>query len=137
MSCRLGLVIMLLFIMKRFCITLIVAFTLTSCATVLNTSKIPIELTFSDGSQGTCTLTNKRGSWTSKVPATVMVRRSDDALRYDCKSNNGGKSSGTIESDIEYGKFGISIAFIDFGITDAITDKHRSYQDRFVVPIKY
>lgn len=29
-----------------------------------------------------------------------------------------------------------SAVFIDFGITDAITDKHRKYAGSFVIPIK-
>jgi hypothetical protein len=29
-----------------------------------------------------------------------------------------------------------SALFLDFGITDAITDKHRNYPASFVIPIK-
>ena len=37
--------------------------------------------------EGTCKLNNKRGSWSANVPETVQIRRSDDALRYDCKTS--------------------------------------------------
>jgi hypothetical protein len=34
------------------------------------------------------------------------------------------------------GKIVASAVFIDFGITDAIIDKHREYPASFVIPIK-
>jgi hypothetical protein len=36
---------------------------------------------------------------------------------------------------MEGGKLAASVVFWDFGITDAITDKHRTYQGNVVIPV--
>ena len=108
---------------------------ITSCATIVNDPNTPVALSFSDGSSGTCNLSNKRGSWSGKVPGTFQIRRSDDSLRYDCQSDNGKKGFGSIASSMEGAKLGASVLFFDLGITDAITDKHRTYSPSFVIPV--
>ena len=109
---------------------------LTGCATIVNDSHIPLTMSFSDGSAGTCTFRNKRGSWTSPMPTqSIMIRRSDDALIYNCKTEDGRDSNGSIQSEMEGGKLAASVVFFDFGITDAITDKHRTYQGNVVIPV--
>ena len=109
---------------------------LVSCATIVNDPNIPLVFSFSDGSSGECTFKNKRGVWSSEIPTTeVMIRRSDDALVYDCLTEDGKKVTGSISSEIEGEKLGASIVFLDFGITDAITDKHRTYQRTVVIPV--
>ena len=112
------------------------ALIVSGCATIVNDANVPVSLSFADGSQGTCKLTNKRGSWTANLPETVMIRRSDDALRYDCETRGGKKGFGSIPSGMEGGKMAASVFFWDLGITDAITDKHRTYPASFVVPVK-
>lgn len=94
----------------------------------------PIAVSFSDGAEGECKLSNKRGVWSTSVPATVTVRKSDDPLKYDCVSEDGRKAFGSIASEMG-GKIIASAVFIDFGITDAITDKHRKYADSYVIPL--
>ena len=107
------------------------------CATIVNDSNIPLTMSFSDGSKGTCNFKNKRGAWTAPMPAqNVMIRRSDDALVYNCETEDGRKSNGSIRSEMEGGKLAASVVFFDLGITDAITDKHRTYQGNIVVPVK-
>lgn len=64
-----------------------------------------------------------------------MIRRSDDALAYDCETSDGRKVNGLIKSETEGEKLAASILFFDFGITDAITDKHRTYQGNIVIPV--
>jgi len=108
---------------------------LTSCATIVNDAHIPVSIAFSDGSNGECKLTNKRGAWSGKIPQTFMIRRSDDALRYDCTTDAGKKGFGSIPSTLEGGKLAGSVVFFDLGITDSITDKHRIYPSSFVVPV--
>lgn len=109
---------------------------LSGCATIVNDANIPLAFSFSDGSNGQCTFRNKRGSWYSEIPATnVMIRRSDDALIYDCKTVDGRTANGSIRSEVEGEKMAASIIFWDLGITDAITDKHRTYQGNVVIPI--
>ena len=108
---------------------------ITSCASIVNDPDVPVTLSFSDGSSGTCKLSNKRAQYEVEVPGTQMVRRSDDALRYDCKTESGKTSFGSIPSEIEDAKLAGSV-LIDLGITDSITDKHRTYTPNFVVPVK-
>ena len=108
----------------------------SGCATIVNDANIPVTTTFSDGSSGTCEFQNKRGLWVSTIPGSPMIRRSDDPLIYRCETDDGRKAVGTIESEIEGEKLGASVLFFDFGITDAITDKHRTYQGNVVIPVK-
>ena len=121
---------------KKILTLLISSLIVSGCATIVNDANVPVSLSFADGSQGTCKLTNKRGSWTANLPETVMIRRSDDALRYDCETNAGKRGFGSIPSGMEGGKMAASVFFWDLGITDAITDKHRTYPASFVVPVK-
>ncbi len=108
---------------------------LISCATITNDANVPITLTFSDGSEGSCQISNKRMALTIEIPSTTMVRRSDDGLKYDCETSDGRKSFGSIPSTLG-GKIVASAVFLDFGIVDAITDKHREYPANFVLPVK-
>jgi len=106
------------------------------CATIVNDPNIPLTFTFSDGSAGHCEFKNKRGAWSADLPATnVMIRRSDDALLYECTTEDGREVSGSIRSEVEGEKMAASVIFWDFGITDAITDKHRTYQGNVVIPV--
>jgi len=109
---------------------------LTSCATIVNDAEVPVTLSFSDGSSGSCKLSNKRAQYEVEIPGTQMVRRSDDALRYDCKTVDGKTSFGSIPSEIEDAKLAGSVVFFDLGITDSITDKHRTYTPNFTIPVK-
>ena len=70
---------------------------------------IPLTVNFSDGSDGKCTFTNKRGVWRSDIPtSSVMIRRSDDPLKYDCETNDGREAVGSIRSEVE-GKNGSDV----------------------------
>lgn len=109
--------------------------TTASCATLTNDAHMPMTLSFSDGSEGECKLSNKRQSQEIALPGTASVRRSDDALKYDCTTEDGRTSFGAIPSKIG-AKIIASAVFLDFGITDAITDKHREYPVSFVIPVK-
>ncbi len=113
------------------------ALSLAGCATIVNDSHIPLTASFSDGSAGKCTFRNKRGVWSSAMPTTqVMIRRSDDALFYDCVTVDGRTAVGSVRSEMEGGKMAASVVFWDLGITDSITDKHRTYQGNFVIPVQ-
>ena len=120
---------------KKFLSVFIIILT-TSCATIVNDANIPVALSFSDGSEGRCKLSNKRANYDVEVPGTHLIRRSDDALRYDCETKTGKKGFGSIPSTLEGGKLAASVFFWDLGITDSITDKHRIYPSSFVVPVK-
>jgi uncharacterized protein YceK len=122
--------------MKKPTLLLLAATVLTGCATIVNDPMIPLTSSFSNGSEGQCTFENKRGVFELDMPGTVMVRRSDDALKYNCETDSGKEVSGTIKSEIEGAKLGASVAFFDLGITDAITDKHRTYEGNIVIPVR-
>ena len=122
--------------MKKIILTLTSIIFLTSCATIVNDPTTPVSLSFSDGSTGSCNISNKRITMTVEVPSTAQVRRSDDALRYDCKTADGKTGVGSIPSEIESGKLAGRVVFFDLGITDSITDKHRTYAKSFVIPVK-
>ncbi|MGQ0384665.1 MAG: hypothetical protein ACT4UP_08310 [Gammaproteobacteria bacterium] len=111
-----------------------VALTVAGCATLTEDAMTPVALSFSDGTEGQCNLSNKRGAWSTPLPGTISIRKSDDALKYDCSSEDGRKAFGSIPSEMG-GKIVASAVFIDFGITDAITDKHRRYPPSFVIPL--
>ena len=109
---------------------------ITSCATIVNDAEVPVTLSFSDGSSGSCKLSNKRAQYQVEVPGTHRVRRSDDALKFDCKTVNGKTAFGSIPSEIEDAKLAGSVVFFDLGITDSITDKHRTYTPNYTIPVK-
>ncbi len=111
------------------------AVSIVGCATLTEDAMTPIALSFSDGSNGECNLQNKRGVWVVNLPTTASVRKSDDVLKYECKTEDGRTAAGGISSTMG-GKIIASAIFLDFGITDAITDKHRRYASSFVIPIR-
>jgi hypothetical protein len=115
---------------------LIVAFaaSIVGCATLTEDAMTPITFTFSDGSNGKCNLSNKRGAWSCPVPSVVSVRKSDDVLKYECETEDGRKVFGSLQSEMG-AKIVASAVFLDFGITDAITDKHRRYAESYIIPI--
>ena len=110
-------------------------FGLSGCATLTNDAMTPVALSFSNGESGQCELENKRWQKDAKIPAQIDVRRSDDDLRYSCTTESGKTAKGRIQSTVG-AKIVASAVFIDFGITDAITDKHRIYPPSFVIPVE-
>ncbi len=108
---------------------------LAGCASLTNDAFVPMAISFSDGSSGTCQLTNKRMSISAEVPGSPMVRRSDDNLQFNCTTEDGRQAFASVPSTMG-GKLVASAVFLDFGITDAITDKHREYPASYVIPVK-
>ena len=106
----------------------------SGCATLTNDAMVPVAFSFSDGSTGSCVFENKRGRWQVDIPGTPDIRRSDDPLKYQCESEHGGNAVGAIPSTMG-GEIAVSAIFLDFGITDAITDMHRDYPASFVIPM--
>lgn len=120
--------------MKAVAALLIAVIATSSCATLTEDAMTPVTLSFSDGSNGKCKLQNKRGAWEASIPSTVSIRKSDDPLKFDCTTTDGRTAFGAIPSEMG-AKIIASAVFIDFGITDAITDKHRKYATSFVIPM--
>jgi len=121
--------------MHKSVLIILAALSLSACASITNDSHQPVALSFSDGSEGNCELKNKREFYDVEIPSTPMIRRSDDLLQYDCISENGKVGVGGIPSTMG-GKIVASAVFLDFGIVDSITDKHREYPQSFVIPLK-
>ncbi|MDB2389941.1 hypothetical protein N9X12_01790 [Alphaproteobacteria bacterium] len=112
-----------------------VAVALSGCASITNDAFVPMAISFSDGSSGTCRLSNKRMAIEAEIPSAPMIRRSDDNLVMDCKTEDGRTAFASVPSTVG-GKIVASAVFLDFGITDAITDKHREYPASYVIPVK-
>jgi hypothetical protein len=108
---------------------------LVSCASITNDAYVPMTISFSDGSSGTCNISNKRMAIQAQIPSSPMIRRSDDNLVLRCKTEDGREGLASVPSSMG-GKIVASAVFLDLGITDAITDKHREYPVSFVVPVK-
>ena len=121
--------------MKSVIISLATALVVSSCASITNDSYVPMAVSFSDGSSGECSITNKRMAITEQIPGNVMVRRSDDNLIFNCETEDGRKATTSSASTLG-AKIVASAVFLDLGIVDAITDKHREYPSSFVIPIK-
>jgi hypothetical protein len=113
---------------------LLVSLASAGCATLTNDPMVPVATSFSDGSDGTCEFQNKRGLWKADIPATVMIRRSDDSLVFRCRTSDGREASGSMPSTMD-AKIVASAVFLDLGITDSITDMHREYPASYVIPI--
>ena len=75
----------------------------------------PIAFSFSDGSNGECVLEKKRGVWNTEIPSTVYVRKSDDSLRYRCKTSDGRDANGAIECEMG-AKIVASAVFLDLAL---------------------
>jgi hypothetical protein len=121
--------------MNKYVIATMCGLVLSSCASITNDAFVPMAISFSDGSSGTCQITNKRMSIEAPIPSAPMVRRSDDNLQLNCTTDDGRTAIASVPSSMG-GKIVASAVFLDFGITDAITDKHREYPASYVVPIK-
>ena len=121
--------------MNKQIITAMCGLVLSSCASITNDAFVPMAISFSDGSSGTCQITNKRMSIEAPIPSAPMIRRSDDNLQLNCKTDDGRTAIASIPSSMG-GKIVASAVFLDFGIVDSITDKHREYPASYVVPVK-
>ena len=108
----------------------------SGCATIVNDPTVPVSLSFSDGSDGECSLQNTRAAYQTNVPSIQNVRRARSALNYNCQTSSGKSAVGSIPSSIEGAKLAASVVFIDFGITDSITEKARTYPPSYVIPVQ-
>ena len=106
------------------------------CASITNDPNQQISFKAPGCKKGavSCTARNKRGSWSFEVPSTVPIRRSDDVLHIECEDDQGGRHTETVSSRMG-GKIVASAVFLDFGIVDSITDKHREYPEQIILQI--
>jgi hypothetical protein len=120
----------------RYLFPIVTTFFLIGCSSIVNESHLPINLSFSDNSGGECSLKNKRESYKTSIPASVMVRRSDDPLVYQCTTSDGRKAEGKINSTIGQTMAGNIIFGGGIGaIIDANNDMHREYPSSFIIPV--
>lgn len=109
---------------------------LVGCATIVNDPTVPLALSFSNGQTGQCNLANGRASYQVSIPSTTDVRRARSPINYSCVTSSGSRATGSIPSSVEAEKIAASVVFFDLGITDAITEKGRTYPASFVIPIQ-
>ena len=118
---------------KKALTALAVAALVAGCASLTNDPHQPVQFIAPacQSVQVECSAQNKRGSWTFDPPETVLIRRSDDVLQIHCTAQ-GREYIQSIPSRMG-GKIVASAIFLDFGIVDAITDKHREYPSQIVL----
>ena len=107
---------------------------IAGCATLTNDPHQQIEF-IAPGCKNVevhCTAQNKRGVWAFDAPATVDIRRSDDNLSIRCTNPDGSQSVQSVPSKLG-GKIVASAIFLDLGIVDSITDKHREYPPQILL----
>ena len=116
------------------CALVVISALSAGCATITNDPTQPIQFVAPGchGKEVKCSAQNKRGTWTFEPPATVDIRRSDDVLNIRCSSPAGSDHTQDIPSRMG-GKIVASAIFLDFGIVDSITDKHREYPAQIVL----
>ena len=118
----------------KYMTSLLLAVMVSSCATLTNDPMQDVQFTGMncENEEISCNLTNKRGSWNVELPGRVMIRRSDDLLRVECSNPQGERYLVDAKSKIG-AKIVASAVFLDFGIVDSITDKHREYPEQIVI----
>lgn len=113
---------------------IILVFAVSGCATLTNDALQPVAFkTLGCPDSGVqCVATNKRGQYEFTPPTSVLIRRSDDVLKVECQDANGKQHRESVASSIGITKMAMSVV-LDLGITDAITDKHRSYPQQVLI----
>lgn len=109
---------------------------LAGCASITNDPNQLISFKAPGCKKGavSCTARNKRGSWSFEVPGTAPIRRSDDVLHIECEDDRGQRHTEHVNSRLG-GKIVASAVFLDLGIVDSITDKHREYPEQIILQI--
>ncbi len=120
---------------KMFSITVAISLLMmSSCATLTNDPNQQIQFIGMNCGEKkiSCNMSNKRGSWSVELPGSAMIRRSDDSLRVECSDEDNNRYLMSAKSSIG-AKIVASAVFLDLGIVDAITDKHRIYPEQVLV----
>ena len=126
--------------MKPVFLAIVVSLTWTAliggCVSITNDShqQVNFKAPGCKGKGVTCIASNKRGLWKFEVPSIELIRRSDDVLKIECEDKDGNSHQEAVPSRMG-GKIVASAVFLDFGIVDAITDKHREYPPQIVLDL--
>ena len=104
--------------LQTFIIVVFACVILTGCASITNDAYAPMTLSFGDGSNGFCLITNPGMSISANIPSTVMVRRSNGHLILNCQTQYGGTAIVMVPSTMGGNIFA------------------RGYPANFVIPIK-
>ena len=110
-------------------ITLATILLMGACASITNNESVPLALSFSDDSEGTCTLQNIRIYRTVDIPSTSMIQKSEDNLQYNCKTEKGRTAVGEIPSTM-------GGTILTLWMVDSITNQHREYPGSFIIAVK-
>lgn len=111
---------------------------LTGCATLTNDPMQQINFVAPDCGpeiELTCIAENKRGQWKFSPPVTTSIRRSDGMLHITCFEPGQNAPQETLIPSTMSPKIAASAVFLDFGVTDAITDMHREYPPQIILNV--
>jgi hypothetical protein len=97
---------------------------LTSCASITNDAYVPMSISFSDGSSGTCDISNKRMAVQAEIPSSPMIRRSDDNLVLRCTTEDGRDGFASVPSTMG-GKIVASAVYKTFGLKNQCNESKR------------
>ncbi len=118
---------------------LAVAIFLEGCASVVDGSTQPIQLSTAPASGASCTLSNARGGWSVVTPGIVVVKRSESLLRVHCTKTGWQEASDYIASRIPTDA-AVAMALPYVGIletaVDASTGAASQYPGTYVVHMK-
>lgn len=74
--------------MKAIAGAILCALAVTGCATITKGTTETVDVRLRDCPENMeCVATNKKGTWEFTAPGTVRVRKSDDALRIECRED--------------------------------------------------
>lgn len=109
---------------------------LSGCASIVKGDHQSIQITTPPTTGATCTLTNKRGTWTTTSPEPVTVDRSKTDMNVNCTKPGWNDAHAVIPSDFEGWTLGNIIfgGIIGVGV-DAATGAMHDYPNAFQVPM--
>lgn len=101
-----------------------------ACATITKGTTEVVDVRLSDCPKNMeCTATNKKGVWEFTAPGTVQVRKSDDALRIECRED-GQHASRSLMPTSDSSIWGnVVVGGIVGAGVDANSDAHWELQD--------
>lgn len=119
-------------------VSLVMIFTLVGCASVVEGKKQKINVGTNVPSQGSCTLTDKKGmTYTTTTPGIIEVNRGDGPLQVSCNVD-GGVGSKVVNEDFELWTLGNLFIPLIWPLTfayDGYSGAYQTYPDDINVNI--
>lgn len=122
----------------KFIVSLIAIFAVSACATVVEGKKQKINVATNLPSQGSCTLTDRKGMTYNIVsPGVVEVNRGDGPLQVNCNVS-GGVGSKVVNEDLELWTLGNLFMPLIWPLTfayDGYTGAYQTYPSDIYVNV--